>query len=170
MSFLLDRKICKKINDYVNEKIPNSYTRMALKRPIPITDRTYTTINEYRNSVTSNNFYKKALETGCGNCEEMAFAAGYYALEIRYPGYIAIATFGLNHVFCLIGDFILDCWSNDFFPYDQWKFKLKGYGGSIKDGFVNGWLLDANHYELEDEEPEVMTIIQEKPKVNQYFL
>lgn len=97
----------------------------------------------------------KALETGCGNCQEIAYAGALLLRAGGFTGKIQIAEFGINHVFLIVDDYIVDTWSDTYFPFSTWKTSLKAYGGSIKKGVMRGWILSADHFELEDEEPEV---------------
>lgn len=138
--------------------IPNSSTRESLKpEGYPEDGKIEQTIRAYQNKQLS--LYEqglKAMETGCGNCQEMAYASGLILRTGGFTGTVQVAEFGINHAFLIVEDYILDPWAETFFPFSAWKTNLKAYGGSIKEGVMKGRTLAPDHYELEDEEPEVV--------------
>lgn len=145
----------------VYSMIPNSSTRESLKASgYPENGFIESTIKKYRTNL-NNRFIEAvtALETQCGNCSEMAYAA---ALILRANGFnkkLQIGSYGLNHVFLIVGnnEYIIDAWANKAYPFNQWPNQLKAYGGAVKEGIMIGRLLNPNHHELEDELPEVQT-------------
>lgn len=151
---------------YIKFLIPNSSTRESLKPDgypesgiIEQTIRTYQkeTKNPYEHSL-------RAIETRCGNCQEMAYTSGLLLRAIGFTGSIQVAEFGINHAFLIVDDYIVDAWADKYFPFSTWKDNLEAYGGSIKEGIMKGRVLSANHFELEDENPEVSQSI---PELNQ---
>lgn len=135
----------------IQSLIPNSSTRESLKPEgypesgvIEQTIRAYQAekINLYEQSL-------KAMETGCGNCQEMAYASVLLLRAGGFTGQLQIAEFGINHAFLMADDFIIDPWSNHYFPFSTWKSNLKAYGGSIIKGILKGRVLNADHFELD---------------------
>lgn len=101
-----------------------------------------------------------AIKSGCGNCQEMAYAG---ALILRFAGFkgkISIGQFGINHQFLIIDGYFIDTWAGKFYPKETWRDNLMAYGGSIRDGVLKGRLLPPTHEELEDDEPEVVEDIE----------
>ncbi|KTD70854.1 hypothetical protein [Legionella tucsonensis] len=143
--------------ELINSLISRSSTRESLKTDgYPENGDIEQTIRSYQNKGLS--LYEqslRAMETGCGNCQEMAYASGLLLRAGGFTGKLQVAIFGINHAFLIVDDYILDPWSRSFFPFSTWKDNLKAYGGSVKEGVMRGRVLSANHYELEDEEPEV---------------
>ncbi|MCE0721676.1 MULTISPECIES: hypothetical protein [Legionella] len=143
--------------ELINSLIPSSSTRESLNTDgYPESGPIEQTIRAYQNMNLS--LYEqglKAMETGCGNCQEMAYASGLLLRAGGFTGTLQVAEFGINHAFLIVDDYILDPWSKSFFPFSTWKDNLKAYGGSVKEGVMRGRVLSATHYELEDEVPEV---------------
>ncbi|KTD71435.1 hypothetical protein Lste_0201 [Legionella steelei] len=129
--------------------IPKSSTRESLKPDgYPESGEIEQTIRAYQNKKSS--LYEQglnAMETGCGNCQEMASASGLLLRAGGFSGKIQIAEFGINHAFLIVDDYIVDPWSDTYFSFSTC--------GSIKEGIMKGRVLSADHFELEDEEPEV---------------
>lgn len=96
----------------------------------------------------------KALESGCGNCQEMAYAGALVLRATGYKGEISIGQYGINHQFLFVADLIVDPWAGFYCPESKWKQCLTAYGGSIKEGVMYGRLLSPTHFEMKDEEPE----------------
>ena len=147
---------------YIEKSIPNSSTRLSLEKTgYPEKGSVHQTILQYRAcSQNLKQHAQDAVRTGCGNCGEMAYAAAIELQRISYKGYIAIGQFGINHQFLIVDDLIIDPWSNVFYAESDWKQSINAYGGSIKEGRLKGRLLDADHFELEDEVVEHVDIIQ----------
>jgi hypothetical protein len=143
--------------------IPNSSTRESLKPDgYPESGIVEQTIRAYQKE-TKNPYEQslRAIETGCGNCQEMAYTSGLLLRAIGFTGKIQVAEFGVNHAFLIVDDYIVDPWADKYFLFSTWKDNLEGYGGAVKDGIMKGRILSANHFDLEDEEPEISKTISE---------
>lgn len=141
----------------IRSLIPNSSTRESLKpNGYPESGEIEQTIRSYQNEKSS--LYEqglRAMQTGCGNCQELAYATGLLLRAGGFTGKIQVGQFGLNHAFLIVDDYIVDPWVDTYFSFSTWKNNLQAYGGSIKEGIMKGRVLPANHFELEDEVPEV---------------
>lgn len=150
----------------VQRLVPRSSTRESLS-PIgySVSGSIEVAIREYQASEHCQ--YRqalKAIECGCGNCQELAYVGAIVLRALSFKGDVKVGHFGLNHAFLIVDDYILDPWVGDSFPFDQWPEKLKAYGGSVKAGIMKGRVLAASHFELEDEEPETVTVVPIKLK------
>lgn len=143
---------------FLKKAIPHSSTKLSLAAiGHPQTSNIETTIRANQKK------YPKpleaalaALETGCGNCQELAYAGALILRLAGYKGNIAIGQYGINHQFLFIDDLLADPWADLSCSKEAWKGKLKAYGGSIRNGIMYGRLLSSDHEELEDEKPEVV--------------
>lgn len=169
-----DEKAANFICNYIANKIPNSSTKLSLNSTgYPESGPIHQVIEKYRNQDLSP--YKKAekaLETGCGNCSEMSYAAAIKLKSMGYSGYLAVGQYGLNHVFTFVGNLIVDTWAGKYYKKAEWKDHICAYGGAIKDGVLKGRLLSPKdpkfEEELEDEEPELLEEIN-YPSSNNTF-
>lgn len=96
----------------------------------------------------------EALKTGCGNCQELAYAGALILRAAGYQGDIKIGQFGINHQFLFVDNLIVDPWSQMICDRSEWKNNVTAYGGSMKEGVMRGRILKATHEELEDDKPE----------------
>ncbi|WP_165481064.1 hypothetical protein [Legionella impletisoli] len=137
--------------------IKQSSTREALnEKGYPENGPIEQTIRAYQSKGSS--VYEQALDamqTGCGNCQEMAYTGALLLRLGGYQGPVKIGIFGLNHMFLILDDYIIDTWAGKHYPFKRWRENLVGYGGAIRDGVMMGKVFPANHFELEDEIPEV---------------
>ena len=147
--------------DYMNTAIPNSSTRLSLGvNGYPETGEIEQTIRSYQQQTSSPaEAAVKALETGCGNCQEFAYAGALILRMARYPGAVSIAQFGINHQFMFVDDWIVDPWAGTVFLKEDWRGNISAYGGSVKEGVMRGRVIPSSHEEMVDDEPEEVEII-----------
>lgn len=145
------------IIQYIALVIPHSSTKLALRpEGYPETGEIEVIIRANQQGCNPMQSALKALETGCGNCQEMAYAGALLLRQAGCTGKIAIGQFGLNHQFLFVGDLIVDPWAGIYCKKTAWKDTLCGYGGRVRDGLMHAKIISADHFELEDEEPEVV--------------
>ena len=146
---------------YMNTAIPNSSTRLSLDAEgYPENGEIEQTIRSYQNQVSSRaEAAIKALETGCGNCQEFAYAGALILRMAGYSGSVSIGQFGINHQFMFVEPLIVDPWAGTTCPKSDWRDTISAYGGSIKEGIMRGRVIPSSHEELEDEVPEEVEII-----------
>ncbi|AHE67298.1 transglutaminase domain-containing protein [Legionella oakridgensis] len=149
------------ILEYIRQEIPWSSTRLSLQVDgYPEDGEVEITIRNYRSpTFSAAKKAMKALKTGCGNCQEMAYASAIILRTAGYPGTVSIGQYGINHQFLFIEDLIVDPWAEMICSVSDWRGKLFAYGGSIKEGILHGRLLPWNHDDMEDETPEVVETI-----------
>ena len=157
MSNVADFLAAEFIIKYIADTIPNSSTKLALRSD------GYPENGEIEKIIRANQIGSKpiktaikALMTGCGNCQEMAYAGALILRQSGYSGYIAIGQLGLNHQFLFVGNLIVDPWAGIYCEKNAWKNRIYGYGGRVRDGLMHARLIPADSFELEDEEPEVV--------------
>lgn len=152
-----DEEAAKFIIQYIALVIPHSSTKLALEpQGYPENGEIEVIIRENQKGRKPIQSALKALETGCGNCQEMAYSAALLLRKAGYTGKIAIGRFGLNHEFLFVDDLIVDPWAGIYCEKTDWKNKICGYGGRVKDGLMHAQLIPSDHFELEDEKPEVI--------------
>ncbi|NDH09618.1 MAG: transglutaminase domain-containing protein, partial [Gammaproteobacteria bacterium] len=155
-----DKEAAEFIIHYITTVIPKSSSKLALKpEGYPSDGEIEVTIRQNQIDSRPLETALKALETGCGNCQEMAYAA---ALILRQSGYqrrIDIGQFGINHQFLFVGDLIVDPWAGMYCSATDWKDNLFGYGGRNTGNIMHARQLSSDHFELEDEEPVVVEAI-----------
>ncbi|MCF6765140.1 hypothetical protein L3V82_05105 [Thiotrichales bacterium 19S3-7] len=161
---MLDLSTNKKVSEFVLKetaiRVPNSSTYLSLSpEGYPEDGDINVTINKNR-KIAGKDMLRAAqlaLDSGCGNCQEMAYAGALILREAGYKGKVSIGGYGINHQFLIIGnnEMIIDPWANKAFEYSEWENNINAYGGSIKEGILKGRLLSPNYYELEDEKPEI---------------
>ncbi|WP_133127845.1 hypothetical protein [Legionella nagasakiensis] len=146
---------------YLRTEIPQSSTKLSLHAGgYPEDGDVERTIRTYRRSASSPAHAAiKALETGCGNCQELAYAGALVLRAAKYQGSISIGQYGLNHQFLFVDDLIVDPWAEMICSSSDWQGNLFAYGGSIREGTLYGRLIPWDHDELEDEEPEIIESI-----------
>lgn len=146
------------IVQYIKNAIPNSSTKLSLSpEGYPQSGEIEVVIRSQQlQSFSPFQSAKKALESGCGNCHEMAYAGALILKQSGYKGEIAIGQYGINHQFLFIEDYIADPWAEVYCSRSAWKGKINAYGGSIKDGIMYGRIVPYDHIELQDEEPEMI--------------
>jgi hypothetical protein len=86
----------------------------------------------------------------------MAYAGALTLRMAGYQGNVSIGQYGINHQFLFVDNLIVDPWANTYCSKSAWQGKITAYGGSIKDGIMHGRLIPSDHFELEDEKPEVV--------------
>lgn len=142
------------ITNFVATVIPNSSTKLSLLPDgYPETGEIEVTIRSYRDkNIGCKESAIKAVETGCGNCEEMAYAGALILRTAGFKGNLVIGQCGINHRFLFVGDFIADPWAQVFCHNSEWRGVINGYGGSIKKGILRGRIVSSTSEELEDED------------------
>ncbi len=147
--------------NYMNNAIPNSSTRLSLgPEGYPEQGEIEQTIRSYQQQVSSHaEAAVKALETGCGNCQEFAYAGALILRMAGYPGAVSIGQFGINHQFMFVDDLIVDPWAGSSCLKSDWQNNISAYGGSVKEGVMRGRVIPSSHEELEDDVPEEVEII-----------
>ncbi len=154
-------EVAKFLLKYIPIAIPNSSTKRSLApEGYPADGAIEQTIRGYQHQTASP--YEaavKALESGCGNCQEMAYLGALILRAAGYKGEVAIGQYGINHQFLLVEDLIVDPWAEFCCLKSMWRQNITAYGGSVRQNIMHGRLLSPEHYEMEDEEPEVIEVI-----------
>lgn len=151
------------VMELVQSIIDKSSTRESLKdEGYPESGYIEQTIRSFQQQGIS--AYEQALnamETGCGNCQEMAYAGALILRSGGYKGPLQIGMFGLNHAFLIVNHYIVDAWAGKCYLFHDWKENILAYGGSVSNGIMKGRVLPPHHFELEDEIPEVSLDVPE---------
>lgn len=146
---------------YIQAAVPDSSTKRSLApEGYPEDGAIEQTIRAYQKLVSyPYQAAVKALESGCGNCQEMAYLGALILRGAGYKGDLAIGQYGINHQFLFVADLIVDPWAGFYCLKSTWRNNITAYGGSIREGIMHGRLVLPDHYEMEDEEPEVIKVI-----------
>ena len=161
LSSVNTKKAAEFLLEYIRAAIPDSSTKRSLApEGYPEDGAIEQTIRAYQKLVSyPYQAAVKALESGCGNCQEMAYLGALILRAAKYEGDVAIGQYGINHQFLFVADLIVDPWAGLYYLKSLWRDNITAYGGSIREGSMRGRLVPPDHYEMEDEEPNVIEVI-----------
>ena len=165
-----NEKIAEFLINYTRENIPNSDTRLSLqKNGYSLNGEVSKNIKKYRDEaklLSGEKYYTfladGALKTKCGNCLEMSVASAILLKKLGYKDKISVMTYGINHVFLIIGNkTAIDPWAETFCNVKDIKQVLKGFGGKIdhEKGISYGKLLNLEQMQQDFEEDDMIDVL-----------